>query len=233
MKKYLILKHIEHEGAGIFQHILNEKRIDCKVVKLWKDGGILHPASDEYSGLIVMGGPMNVDEEDKYPFLKEEKKFIKMFVESGKPYLGICLGAQLLSAAMGGKVYAGGKKEIGFYDVSLTEEGEKDKLFGLFNEKRFKIFQWHGDTFTLPDGARNLISSALYDNQAFIIGDKAYGLQFHMEVTDEMIKEWVDMGRDEIESAGINPDKIIRDIPVYSNELERKAKAFFEAFLKL
>jgi GMP synthase-like glutamine amidotransferase len=134
---------------------------------------------------------MNVYEEDRYPFLKCEDLFIKETIQRGKRILGICLGAQLIAKALGSTVTKSPVKEIGWCEVSLTEEGLKDPLFTAL-PKAFPVFQWHEDTFETPKLGTRLATSTAVPNQAFRYGDNAYGLQFHLEVTMEMIREWTD-----------------------------------------
>ncbi len=137
-----------------------------------------------------MGGAMNVYEEDNYPFLKAENIFIKKVLEKEIPYIGICLGSQLLAKACGAAVMKAPVKEIGWFDVALTLEAAHDPLFqGLAGP--LEVFQWHEDTFTIPDGGVLLATSAACKNQAFRYGKNAYGLQFHVEITPDMIWSWV------------------------------------------
>jgi len=152
-----------------------------------------HPCSldcEELPGLVVLGGPMNVDETDKHPYLKDEIGWIREAVGAGVPLLGICLGSQLLAKAFGAKVYAGPVKEIGWYPLELSAAAGDDRLF-VGCEPALTVLQWHGDTFDLPAGAVHLAQSPLYRNQAFRIGPCAYGLQFHIEMTAEMIEDWL------------------------------------------
>jgi GMP synthase-like glutamine amidotransferase len=137
---------------------------------------------------------MAVYEMDRTPYLKDEALFIKKAVHAHKHVLGVCLGAQMLAHVLGARVYPGGAKEIGWYDVTLTEEGMRDEcMAGLAVDsgKTARVFQWHGDTFDLPQGAVRLASSALYPNQAFRYGDHVYALQFHIEVTPGIVGGWL------------------------------------------
>ena len=137
--------------------------------------------------LVVMGGPMGVHEEGKYPWLAAEKRFIREAVESGMKVLGICLGAQLLASALGAKVYPNPQKEIGWYPVNLTPAGRQSRAFHKFPSV-FTTFHWHGDTFDLPPEAEWLASSEACRNQAFQYGQNVFGLQFHLEVSPEGVK---------------------------------------------
>jgi GMP synthase (glutamine-hydrolysing) len=138
----------------------------------------------------VLGGPMGVYEADKYPHLAQEVACIRDAINQDKPVLGICLGAQLIAAALGSVVQRHTESEIGWYDVSLTEEGKKDPVLGVLAPTE-KIFQWHGDTFDIPKNAVWLAKSKACSNQAFRYGNKVYGFQFHLEVDEPMIERWL------------------------------------------
>lgn len=184
----LIIQHVDIEGPGLIEYYLNQEKISKKVLNL--ESGIPLPKLDDLTHLVLLGGPMNVYEEDRYPFLREEDLFIKEAIQRGKSILGICLGAQLIAKALGAKVFKAPVKEIGWYDVSLTRIGSIDPLFSNF-PKTFSVFQWHEDTFEIPHGARLIVTSSSVPSQAFRYGDNTYGLQFHFEVTEEMIQEWM------------------------------------------
>ena len=184
----LIIKHIEIEGPGTLGEFLKETARKTKIVEL--DKGDTLPSVDEYEAIISLGGPMNVYEEAKYPFLKEEDKLIKKALREEIPVLGICLGAQILAKACGAKVRKADKKEVGWFKVNLTDACKRDPLFENMPAE-FEVFQWHEDTFAIPKGALHLAESQTCLNQAFRFGRNAYGLQFHVEVTPEMIESWI------------------------------------------
>ena len=144
------------------------------------------PLLSRFDLLVIMGGPMSTHDEAQYPWLKAEKRFIRMAVATGKLVLGVCLGSQLIAEAMGGKVSKSQFREIGWLPVKMTPEAKRSSVFGFMPEE-VTAFQWHGDTFTLPPGARKLASSEACENQAFEIG-RAIGLQFHLESTEESIE---------------------------------------------
>ena len=147
-----------------------------------------------------------------------------------KPMLGICLGAQLIAKAAGAKVITGHRKELGWYDIGLTKEGTADQLFKGF-PKRFKAFQWHGDTFGIPKGGVKLASSEIFPNQAFRLGS-AYALQFHIEVMEETINEWMAEYREELESLDyLDAESIGADTKRYMSELHALAENFYENFI--
>jgi GMP synthase-like glutamine amidotransferase len=153
-----------------------------------------------YSGIIILGGPMSVY--DNYDYLQNEQKLIKKAVDMNIPTLGICLGSQLIAQAMGGKVYPGNLKEIGWYDIEITENGNRD-IFNGVGTLKHTVFQWHGDTFELPASALILAKSNTYI-QAFRI-KTAIGIQFHIEVDESMIDEWLRVYSKEV--SGLNLDK--------------------------
>jgi len=188
-KPVLILRHVPHESAGTLENALAKADVEFQYLDLFHED----PCSfncRQFLGLIVLGGPMNVDEVQKHPFLGDDIRWIRQTIEAGIPLLGICLGAQLLAKAFGARVYAEEIKEIGWYPLELTIAAAEDRLFAGCGPK-LTVFQWHGDTFDLPPGAVHLAQSPLYRNQAFRIGPSAYGLQFHIEMTSEMIEDWL------------------------------------------
>jgi GMP synthase-like glutamine amidotransferase len=147
------------------------------------------PDVRDVTALIVMGGAMGANDERRHPFLYDLKIFIRQVVAAGVPYLGICLGGQMLAAALGGRVVSGRWEELGCLQVSLTEEGRHDPLFSAMPEG-FATFQWHHDSFDIPEGGVLLASSTDCPNQAFRFGSAAWGIQFHPEVTERIIRDW-------------------------------------------
>ena len=190
----LIIKHIGVEGPGLIENRLMQEKIPYQVLDL--ETGARLPKINGLSHLIFLGGPMNVYEEERYPFLREEDLFIKEAIQRGKTVLGICLGAQLIAKALGAKVFKAPVKEIGWYDVSLTKIGSQDPLLSDL-PKTFPVFQWHEDTFEIPSGAKLIATSSPISHQAFRYGERVYGLQFHLEVTEKMIQEWVETYEEE------------------------------------
>lgn len=188
--RLVILKHVEKEGPGLIEEAFGSYGWPLDVIELDK-GEKLPETLDQTAGVIVLGGPMNVYEEEAYPFLKEEGLFIGRVLSQEIPFLGICLGAQLLAKACGAGVVKAPVKEVGWYNVNATEVGRKDRLFRGTN-RNLAVFQWHEDAFELPPDAVLLVESDPCRNQAFRIGTSAYGLQFHVEVTEEMIDLWLE-----------------------------------------
>ncbi len=160
--------------------------------------------------LIILGGPMSVDDEDKFEWLKAEKAFIKEVIASGKIVLGICLGSQLLAEALGAKVYPNNEKEIGFFPVTKTWEGKQDEIFSNSPES-WNVFHWHGDTFGLPENAVHLFESPACKHQVFRKGN-CTGIQFHPEVDTALLKSMIDHERQElVKAAYVQTEKEILD----------------------
>lgn len=153
------------------------------------------PDFDTIDLLVIMGGPMNIYEEEEYPWLNMEKQWIKQAIALKKPILGICLGAQLLADSLGAKVYPGKEKEIGWFPITRTSKYEPPFQY---IPKQMNVFHWHGDTFNLPENAVRMASSKVCQNQAFIYEKNMIGLQFHLEVGEENIRDIIDHSRNEL-----------------------------------
>ncbi len=189
MAKVLVLQHVAVEVLGTLNPLLRAEGFRIQYVNF---GRYPHaqPSLDGYHGLIVLGGPMNVDQVDAHPHLATELRLIQKAIERGMPILGICLGAQLIAKALGARVERSPQAEIGWYDVSPTADGHHDPLFGFFR-KTEKLFQWHGDTFEIPSGAAHLAASPACAAQAFRYGSNVYGFQFHLEVDEPLVERWL------------------------------------------
>lgn len=189
--KYLVFQHVPHEPLGLIREVLDAQGTEFQVIEFWKKDWKIPPLKD-FNGLIIMGGPMGVYEgPDIFPSKEAEVKAINELLGS-KPIIGFCLGAQLLAYSQGGKVYPNFKngkraKEIGYYTVDLTPEGQKDPLLAGFSNP-MEVTQWHGDAFDIPEGGNKLATSPLCENQAFRLGKNAYGFLFHFELTPQLIK---------------------------------------------
>ena len=184
----LFIKHVEIEGPETLGVFFAGKGYQIKVADLHK-GDKLPKSLDGLDAVVFLGGPMNVYEEEMYPFLKEEDVFLKALLARNVPILGICLGSQLLAKAAGGRVVRSPQSEIGWFTVDITPEGRRDPLFAGINSP-LEVYQWHGDMCQPPQGAVLLASSSGCPVQAFRYGANAYGLQFHAEITDQSIRDW-------------------------------------------
>ena len=235
MPKLLVFQHVAHEILGTLDPLLRNSGIRIRYVNFGRSNYEI-PDLNNYDGLIVLGGHMNVDQIEEYPYLVPEIEAIGEAIKLDIPILGICLGSQLLAKALGGEVSKNKTKEIGWYDVKATEEGLKDPLFSNFKDVE-KLFQWHGDTFSIPDGAVKLATSENCSNQAFRYGDKVYGLQFHLEVDEPMIQRWLvaPTNQEELEELVgiIDPDEIRRETPSYIDDLMALSDKTFGQFIKL
>ncbi|MCL4479411.1 MAG: gamma-glutamyl-gamma-aminobutyrate hydrolase family protein [Deltaproteobacteria bacterium] len=208
---------------------MKKRSIQYVYIDTWKDQ--MPSVPDMYSGFIILGGPMGVYEKDKYPFIENELSLIRKAHDNGLPVIGICLGAQMIAQAFGGRVYRGVSKEIGWYRIRATEEGFGDTIFSTLG-KWPMVFQWHGDTFELPKNAVLLAGSELYPDQAFKIDDRIYAIQFHLEVRDSDIKQWLEEYKTEISSLKntIDVDQILKDTEMYAGVLNRSGTKLFGRF---
>ena len=195
----LVLQHIACEPPGVYEDVLRERGATIHRVEL--DEGEPLPDWRAFDAIIAMGGPMGALDEDDHPWLVDEKRLIGEAVRSGLPFWGVCLGVQLLAASLGARVYPGSAPEVGLLPVILTDEALADPVFAGMPREVLSL-QWHGDTFDLPEGAARLAGSPAYPNQAFRFGTAAYGVQFHLEVSPGLAREWA-------------------DVPAYAESLER------------
>jgi GMP synthase (glutamine-hydrolysing) len=228
----LIIKHVEIEGPGLIEYSLMQEKILYQILNI--NSEIRLTKLDDLTHIVILGGPMNAYEEDRHPFLKVEDLFIKEAMKRGKAILGICLGAQLIAKALGAKVFKASMKEIGWCDVSLTEEGSRDPLFSFLPET-FPVFQWHEDTFEIPRGAKLMATSSPITHQAFRYAENVYGLQFHLEVTEEMIKDWMFTYEGELggyETLLFSKMKLLTDTAIEIENYTRRGMKFLKNFFK-
>lgn len=221
------LQHVPFEGLANIENWARVRGFSITGTRLY--AGANPPALDAVDWLVVMGGPMNIYEEGRYPWLKEEKKFIEKAIQSGKVVLGICLGAQLIADVLGGRVYRNPHKEIGWFNVSLTPEARASRLFSVLPD-RFTAFHWHGDTFHLPPGAERTAESEACAVQAFQYdGGRVTGLQFHLESSGESIRLLISHCRDELTAgAYIQDEGTILSRPQHILEISRNMNLFLD-----
>ena len=231
MEEILVFQHDPFEDLGVFAGVLERQAADYRVIRLF-DGETPSEDWERIKGLIVLGGPMSVQDELNYPFLRWEKRIIHAAVNDGVPLLGVCLGAQLIASTLGTSVYRGPVKEIGWSSVSITPHGQVDAVLGYLPENA-TVFQWHSDGFDLPPNAIRLASSINFENQAFRVGKTIYGLQFHLEVTPRMIERWIyERSRDLAQAPYVTPDKIRTDTQSYAPSSKYYGERFLTEFVR-
>ncbi len=231
MKPVVIFRHARTEGAGYLGTFLGQNNIPWCEVRI--DLGHVMPASaKDYSGLVFMGGPMSVN--DELPWINVAVDLIREAVAEDIPVLGHCLGGQLISKALGAVVRANPTKEIGWGEVVVSDHHEAKKWFG--NAKNFLSFHWHGETFTLPQGATHLLASQHCENQAYAIG-KHLAMQCHIEMTACMVETWCQLGEEEVQdslaSIGVQDlDEIQRALPERVSQLNQQASVVYSEWIK-
>ena len=227
---WLVLRHTPAEGLGLLANALRELGVHHRVLDLPRGEP---PPRDlrDVGGLIVLGGPMAAYEAEKHPFLAIETGLIERMVTAGRPILGICLGAQLIAQVLGGRVYPGERREVGWAPVTLTDDGQDDPLFAG-GAQTLTVFHMHGDTYELPPDARNLARSPLYEQQAFRWGDLIYGFQFHLEFTEAMISRLATEPETKayITAAGVDPQQMLAQSAGHVRQLSGIAQRVFESF---
>jgi GMP synthase-like glutamine amidotransferase len=219
-RRWVAIEHVPYEGPAAIATAAAARGLELEVCRPYLGEAL--PAPGELAGLIVMGGPMGVSDVNEHPHLIDERQLVATVVRARLPLLGVCLGAQLLAWALGAAVYLGPAPEIGPGRVTLTAHGRADPVLGAAGAGELPVVHWHAETFDLPTGAVLLASSAAYVNQAFRVGTRAYGLQFHIEVDRELSAGWrehLPAGAEIGESACV--------------DVERRGRAALEAFFAL
>jgi GMP synthase (glutamine-hydrolysing) len=237
MKPVLVVRHVPHEGPGTVADALRAAGLTWRTADMFarRPARELLPAAtaglplpqdfepDDWAGLVVMGGPMNVDETDRHPHLADEVAWLRRAVAAELPVLGICLGAQLLAKALGARIHRNAVKELGWGEIELTGRAAGDSLLGTCRPREM-AFHWHGDTFTPPPGSIHLARTADCAQQAFRYGPAAYGLQFHWEVTPAMLDCWL---------AEPGMCRELASLPGGAAEIRRRAAAEFFGMQRL
>ncbi len=231
MKSVCVLQHVAAEPPGLIAEVLKSKGITLDYVRPFK-GDVMPTRLDDYAGLVVMGGPMGVYEQDQYPFLRREIRLIQDAVSRQRPVLGVCLGSQLLAAALGAPVTRGRQKEIGWHEVTLSRAAARDRLLHDLPEA-FTAFHWHGDIFELPAKATSLAWSNLTEHQAFRFGESAYGFLFHLEVTEPLVKRMTRTFRWELIEAGVGGENVLKGVPLHLPGLQGIGRTVFERWAAL
>jgi GMP synthase (glutamine-hydrolysing) len=231
MEEVLVFQHDPFEDLGLFAEVLEKEQARHRTLRLFHGE---MPAEDwrHVGALIILGGPMGVDDEEDFPFLRWEKRIIRAALDESVPVLGVCLGAQLIAATLGTPVYEGSVREIGWNPISITPHGQVDSLLGYLPENA-TVFQWHSQGCDLPPGAVCLASSSHYETQAFRLGKLTYGLQFHLEVTPHMIERWIgERSKDLARTPYVSAEKIKTDTRLYSQSLKYYGERFLTEFLR-
>lgn len=225
------IKHIPIEGPETLGEFFHSEDFSARIVDL-SQGQALPGSLHDLEAVICLGGPMNVYEEDQYPFLKQETIFLRKVMAKNIPLLGICLGAQMIAKACGAKVKKSPVTEIGWRNVRLTQDGKDDAIFeGMGPE--LKVFQWHGDTFELPRGATLLARGRECVSQAFCVGPHTYGFQFHVEVTAKNISEWADAYLEKGRSQVLLRQKMLADYKKNKETFSEQAARIYNNFLRI
>lgn len=199
IRRVAAIRHLAFEDLGLFGEVL--AALGWQIT--YHDAGVddLDAPLRDADLAVVLGGPIGVYEADRYPFLSTELAALERRLAAGRPTLGVCLGAQLMASALGARVYPGGRKELGWAEVRLSEAGHASCLAHLAGQP---VLHWHGDTFDLPARATRLASTDLYENQAFALGNNALALQFHAEADSRRIEQWLIGHTCELSAAGID-----------------------------
>jgi GMP synthase (glutamine-hydrolysing) len=222
----LSIQNTEIETLGNLKKLFESDGYKIKTVNVKKDD-IPHDP-EQYAAIVILGGYMSVYE--NLPYLNKEQQLIRNAKQHQVPLLGICLGSQLIAQALDGRVYKAEQKEIGWFDVTINNEGMNDIFKGMANNN-MKVFQWHGDTYELPNSATLLASSDLYP-QAFRI-DNTIGILFHLEVTPEMIQKWIDNYGPEMKEAGVTADVILNGKKAEFESLANNCEVVYSNFSKM
>jgi GMP synthase (glutamine-hydrolysing) len=233
MPRLMVFQHSASEPLGVLDPLLRRAGLRLRYVNFGRDPRA-RPDVADYDGLVVLGGPMNVDQVPLYPHLGAEIHAIQGALARNLPVLGICLGAQLLAAALGASVRPNPVRELGWYPLEPAVEAGGDRLFRYFDGTQF-VFQWHAYTFDLPRGAVRLASTRTCENQAFRFGESAYGLQFHLEADEALIRRWlaVPAYRAEIEADGgrIKVARVLRETGRHIPAALRLGERVFREFI--
>lgn len=184
------IQHVAFEKPAVIEDWAIENEHQITFTHIYKKEVL--PEIENIDFLLIMGGPMSVYEEEKYPWITKELNYIKDCIQTGKAVLGICLGAQFIARALDAKVYRGPAKEIGWFPVQFM-----DTMDGILPDAQ-TVFHWHGDTFDIPEGALHLASSSVVPNQGFIYNETTIALQFHLEVKEESVKIMLDKCRNDL-----------------------------------
>jgi GMP synthase (glutamine-hydrolysing) len=227
LRPLFCLRHEEPDDLGVGEEVLAADGVAVEYVDLWRQDP---PSLTEVSGLVVLGGNMNADDILRFPFLSSERYLLAEAAAGGVPVLGICLGAQLLARALGATVTRSPRRELGFFPVRFTEATRTDPLASCFQDGDL-VFQWHRDTFALPDGATLLLEGGAVANQGFRAGERAWGFQFHLEVTREELDAWLELAEPALKREwGRTADELRREADRYLPVQNERSVEVFRRF---
>ena len=226
MAKVMVLQHVAHEILGTINPLLRQLGIRIKYINFGRDP-LQQTSVEGYDGLVILGGPMNVDQAERYPHIHHEIELIQSAMQKKIPILGICLGAQLIAKAVGASVTKNACREIGWYELHPTQEGLQDALIQHFSDKEM-IFQWHGDTFSLPDHAVKLVSGITCQNQAFKLDNHVYGFQFHLEVDEPLVERWLNLPCHQEELKALQGQTTAEQIHIDTQQYIKRTQALSE-----
>lgn len=231
-RRALVLQHHSAGSLGLYAESLAERGV--VVHRILLEGAAPLPDWRAFDLLVVLGGPMSVNDEGRFPWLAREKLLIRDAVRAGVPYWGVCLGAQLLAASLGARVFRGARAEVGLVSVIRAASAAADPVFASA-PRRLRPLQWHRDTFELPPGSVRLAASPAYTNQAFRWGERAYGVQFHLEATSAMLAEWARLAdyRDLVDASAATGgvSRLIAELDETEDERRRQAQLLLGGWL--
>lgn len=235
MSRILVIQHVAAEPLGTLDPLIRARGHRIRYVNFERDP-TAQPKLDGYHGLIVLGGPMNVEDHTRLPHLLTEMRLIEQALAQDKPVLGICLGSQLLAHVLGAPVRRHRQAEIGWYRLDTTEAGRRDAVLAPLGDSS-PVFQWHSYTFDIPDSAEHLAATASCENQAFRYGRSAYGFQFHLEVDERLVSRWLNLPnyRHELVAAqlGHGPEDVEQHTLEQAARMRAVAEPVFGNFLDL
>ena len=227
MKPVIIVRNEAHDPGGTVLRELRREGLTVRFVDAHRDQEM--PGTDAVSGIVVFGGVQHADDVDTHPYLKAERELLHDASERGVPVLGICLGGQLLALAKGASLRPAPVREFGFTPIEPTPEGKVDPVMSVW-EPGDRVFHWHEDTFEMPDGATLLLQGEHVRNQGFRYGDAAWGVQFHPEVTREVLEGWLGVAGDTTQRWGKSPDRIREEAGLHLAREEERAGEMVRRF---
>ncbi len=225
-KNVLVVQHIDIETPGIIADLMTKKNIgfDCKNLNSDYENLL------DYDALIIMGGPMSVNEKSRYSFIETEIELVKKYLELKKPIIGICLGSQIIASALNSLIYKNSQQELGWYDVKISNA--EDTIFENLKNK-FLAFHWHGDVFSLPDNSTKLASSKISGIQAFIYRKTCYGLLFHLEITKDIVQNITAKFESDLLSESIDKSGILSNLDEKVEKANSNGRIIFNRWLNL